>query len=259
MKTKSLHKTFESFKDSLKVLENAPDQGELDRKKKEAWEIVSAVVGFITSRTSYSSQSLRDNMPFFSTLIAKLKTVMTYDPQINTMATDGKNIFINPNFVFTGAKGKPLTQRHIFFIFCHEIMHNALVHFARRGTRNPKLWNYATDYEINPILVQQGILTKEQVKNEISGLYEDKYVGKSAEEIYSLLEEEIKKRKEDRDKNKQPPKPAEPAKVGDYIKIKGQNKYAKVTAINGNDYEVEEVTIEEVRTAKKNGQLKKSQ
>lgn len=258
MKTKSIHKTFENFKDSLKVLENVNTQEELEKRKKEAWELVSAVIGFINSRSSYSSQSLRQNMPFFSTLISKLKTTMTYDKQIPTMATDGKNIFINPNFVFTGAKGKPLTQRHIFFIFCHEIMHNALVHFARRGTRNPKLWNYATDYEINPILVQQGILTADQVKNEISGLYEEKYIGKPAEEIYSILEEEIEKRRKQREKNKPPQKPAEPGQVGDYVKLKGQNKYAKITSVSGNDYEVEEVTIDEVRAAKKNGLLKKS-
>lgn len=264
LKSKNLHTTYEGFKESLLNEAEVPTtvNAEHERLKKEAWDIVAPILGFIFGRTQYNTPSLRDVMPFFSTLISKLKPVIIIDRRIKTMATDGSRVFISPNFIFKGANGQPLSQRQILFVYCHEILHNALGHFSRRGARNPKLWNYATDYEINPMLVANGLISKDELKTKIRGLYLDKYVGWAAEAIYSDLEEEIKKRQQ----NKQPPppkppkpqaQPPKPAAIGDYVKINGTDNYAKVTSVNGNEYEVEEVPVEEVRQAKKEGKLKK--
>lgn len=134
---------------------------------------------------------------FFAELIFKLKPVFTRE--VPTMATDGKRIFINPEFCAT------LTDKQVQFVVCHEILHNVMGHFSRMAGRDHELWNIATDLEINPFLVDELILkpaseggnvanNKDELKNKIKGLYEDEFLGMSAEEIYDELS------------NRQPPK-----------------------------------------------------
>jgi len=63
-------------------------------------------------------------------------------------------------------------------------------HMSRRGNRNPKLWNYATDYAINPILNSEADANFAWPKNPDGsrmGLFEEKYEGMRAEDIYDDL------------------------------------------------------------------------
>lgn len=85
---------------------------------------------------------------FFASLLCNTDLIETQ--QIPTMATDGDRIFYNSNFV--GTMTVPETQ----FVLCHEIMHIVLDHCARLSGRNMKKWNYATDYVINQMLVDEG-------------------------------------------------------------------------------------------------------
>jgi predicted metal-dependent peptidase len=117
--------------------------------------------------------------PFFGELIYKLK--LMYTERVQTWATDGRHIFINPKFT------EPMSDRQVRFVMCHEIMHNVMGHFDRINTRDPELWNIAADLEINPLLVDESLLTKDELVNGLHGLYEDKYLGMSAETIYDAL------------------------------------------------------------------------
>jgi predicted metal-dependent peptidase len=63
-------------------------------------------------------------------------------------------------------------------------MHPALQHHTRRGGRNPRRWNIACDYAINPMLVDAGLKLPKDV------LLDNRFCGMSAERIYNLLEEE---------------------------------------------------------------------
>jgi predicted metal-dependent peptidase len=125
--------------------------------------------------------------PFFGALAVRLRAVdAADDPRINTMATDGRNLFFNRKFV-DGLKKQELT-----FVLAHEVMHNALEHHIRRQTRNPQRWNKACDYAINGELqdyiqrcnsngTKPGILMPKGI------LLDAGYTGLSAEEIYRLL------------------------------------------------------------------------
>jgi len=180
---------------------------------------------------------------FFGEFVYKFRFLYTYD--VDTMATDGKNIFVNPQFCST------LTDDQIVFIVCHEILHNVLVHFLRganKGVEHRK-WNIATDLEINPMLVEEGLLTSTQVKNDIKGLYDEKYLGLPAEEIYDQLPAS-------------PPPPPEmmyPAEVGDVVRVtagsKGEKIYGRIDGINADGtYEISEITFDEAMdTLKKAG------
>jgi hypothetical protein len=62
---------------------------------------------------------------------------------------------------------------------------------SRRGSRDPLLWNYACDYAINPILnveiVGGAFEWPTNLDGSRMGLYEEKYEGMKAEDIYDLL------------------------------------------------------------------------
>jgi predicted metal-dependent peptidase len=63
-------------------------------------------------------------------------------------------------------------------------MHPALQHHTRRGGRNPRCWNMACDYAINPMLLDAGLTLPKDV------LLDNRFRGMSAERIYSVLEED---------------------------------------------------------------------
>jgi hypothetical protein len=94
------------------------------------------------------------------------------------MATDGVSLFYNPDFVET------LNAAALAGTLAHEVMHPALHHHVRRSGRDPKRWNAACDYAINPLLIDAGLSLPEGV------LIDDRFRGMSAEQIYNLLESE---------------------------------------------------------------------
>ncbi len=84
------------------------------------------------------------------------------------MATDGVSIYYNPGYVET------LNASELAGVLAHEVMHPALQHHTRRGGRNPKRWNMACDYAINPLLIDAGITLPKDV------LIEHRFRGMSA-------------------------------------------------------------------------------
>src|SRR3954447_20954467 len=112
--------------------------------------------------------------PFFGSLLFRLKGVESRS--IKTMATDGITLYYNPEFVDT------LTAATLAGALAHEVLHPALHHHVRRSGREPKRWNVACDYAINPLLVDAGLNLPEGV------LLDNRFRGMSAEQIYNLLE-----------------------------------------------------------------------
>ena len=110
--------------------------------------------------------------PFFGSLCLRLKPV---PGAVRIMATDGRRIVYNPAFV--ESVPPPILQT----LLAHEVMHCALGHHCRRGTRDPKLWNKAADLAINPLLKRNGMELWE------GALLEPQYDDLSAEEIYAQL------------------------------------------------------------------------
>ena len=66
-------------------------------------------------------------------------------------------------------------------LLVHEVMHCVLHHMSRRGDRDPKKFNVACDYAINPIVIDSHFVLPE------GGLIDDNYRNMSAEHIYSIL------------------------------------------------------------------------
>lgn len=119
--------------------------------------------------------------PMFGGFISKLRFIPTF--RVQTQATDGFNVFYNPQFTasldFTGK----------VFVMAHELMHCLLNHLRRAkaaGHTNPQKSNIAADYEVNDTLVDIGLF-KSSTITKIGGYYDDKYVKWGFEKIYDAI------------------------------------------------------------------------
>jgi len=113
--------------------------------------------------------------PFFGNLATRLQLINA-DEWCGTAATDGRRFYYNSEFI----NKMPLKQ--VEFLFGHEVLHVVYDHMGRRGDRDPKVMNIAADYCVNNDLVDQRVGDKIPV-----GLYDTKYKGWSAEEVYDHL------------------------------------------------------------------------
>ena len=101
--------------------------------------------------------------------------VIKEHPGVEIAATDGKRIYLSP----TGFLPRAVEER--VFIYAHEVLHCALSHVSRRGTRNPKLWNLAADIVVNGLLLGSGFeLPKD-------GVRDDNLAHLSTEAVYEQL------------------------------------------------------------------------
>ena len=114
--------------------------------------------------------------PFFGSLLFRLKG--REQRSIPTMATDGLSLYYNPEFVDT------LNSATLAGVLAHEVMHPALQHHLRRSKRDPRRWNEACDYAINPLLLDAGLSLPDGI------LVDQRFRGMSAEQIYNLREAE---------------------------------------------------------------------
>lgn len=113
--------------------------------------------------------------PFFGTLAAGLRLIE--DESIWLFATDGEFLVYNPKNV------NGVSQREIEGCLAHEVMHLVLMTHTRKGNRDHKLWNVATDHAINIILYDAGFVLPEGV------LFDEKFRDWTAERIYEYLQQ----------------------------------------------------------------------
>lgn len=144
----------------------------------------------------------------------------TYKDIGNAVAcTDGKTVYINDRLI-AEINADPIKvnektrqqvnctigKQEMMFVLCHELMHllTATIDRAENlgipkkiyngDTENEmkmRLWNIATDYAINSLLVNntEGCCIKKPIGKILQGaLYEEKYKNMTAEEIYKKLE-----------------------------------------------------------------------
>jgi len=120
--------------------------------------------------------------PFFGNLATRLKLVNA-DSWLGTAATDGRNFYYNTEFV------NKLKPRELEFLFGHEVLHNVYDHIGRTGDfRDCRLFNCAADFCVNSDLIEQ------KIGDRINPcLYDAKYKGWSAEEVYDDLYDKAEK------------------------------------------------------------------
>ena len=120
---------------------------------------------------------------FFGNLATRL-TLTNADEWCSTAATDGLKFYYNSRFIMM------LKPKEVEFLVGHEVLHVVYDHMGRRGDRDPQIWNIADDYCVNADLKRHKI---GQFITTVPCLYEQKYDGKSAEEVYDDLMKNVQK------------------------------------------------------------------
>jgi predicted metal-dependent peptidase len=120
---------------------------------------------------------------FFGNLATRLQLVNA-DEWCSTAATDGLKFYYNSRFIMM------LKPKEVEFLVGHEVLHVVYDHMGRRGDRDPQIWNIADDYVVNADLKRHKI---GQFITTVPCLYEQKYDGKAAEEVYDDLMKNVQK------------------------------------------------------------------
>ena len=115
--------------------------------------------------------------PFFSAFVSKLRVIYTF--RVKTQATDGYNLFVNPQFTAS----LDLTGK--VFVMAHEIMHCVLNHMRRGRAHDPEKSNIAADYEVNCWINDIGLIQASTIQK-LGALYDKKYSGLGYETIYDM-------------------------------------------------------------------------
>ena len=114
---------------------------------------------------------------FFGNLATRLQLINA-DEWCSTAATDGLKFYYNSRFIMM------LKPKEVEFLVGHEVLHVVYDHMNRRGDRDPQIWNIADDYAVNADLKRHKV---GEFITTVPCLYESKYDGKAAEEIYDDL------------------------------------------------------------------------
>jgi len=146
-----------------------PTDSKVDHQARE--RLVTARIGLLLRHS------------FFGNLATRLQLINA-DEWCATAATDGLKFYYNSRFIMM------LKPKEVEFLVGHEVLHVVYDHMGRRNGRDPQIWNVADDYAVNADLKRHRV--GEFIKT-VPCLYEAKYDGKPAEEIYDDLMKNVQK------------------------------------------------------------------
>jgi len=161
---------------SSTIMKDENNKKVLEKREYSSKEKNDAVEKLITARVG-----LLLRQPFFGNLATRLQLVDASD-WLPTAATDGRYFYYNIDFV------KKLSAKQCEFLFGHEVLHNVFDHLTRREERDARFFNYACDFAVNQILMDERIGEK---IDQVQICLDAKYRGKGAEEIYDDLMKDV--------------------------------------------------------------------
>ena len=115
--------------------------------------------------------------PYFGTIASALK--LEKNNELLTFSSDGERMSYNSEYI------DKLDVSEVEFVMANGAMHSVLKHQHRSSGRTNWLWQTATDYVVNGMLVKNGMLPP------VYANYEDKFEGMYAEEVYEMLRAEM--------------------------------------------------------------------
>lgn len=124
---------------------------------------------------------VRKECKFFAALMMFSKIIPA--KVIDTAATDGKDIFVNEDFI------QSLNSSQQNALLLHEVLHVALLHIVRLGNRDQYTWNIAADIVVNDLIKRN---TSFDLPT--GAILEPQYQDMSVEEIYEKLLDPVKQK-----------------------------------------------------------------
>src|SRR5579859_3074163 len=118
------------------------------RKKYRNMACTTENIALAEQNISKARVQLIQNYAFFACLAMRLRFTPA---DIKTAVTDGIDLRYNPDYF------NDLPTEELSGIIAHSVMHLALLHHTRRNNRDPRKWNKAADYTVNPLLREAGL------------------------------------------------------------------------------------------------------
>lgn len=115
--------------------------------------------------------------PYFGTVASSLK--LEKNNEILTFSSNGEMMRYNSEYL------DRLSVTEVEFMMANGAMHAVLQHQDRTAGRTKWLWQTATDYVVNGMLVKNGM------QPPVYANYESKFEGMYAEEVYEMLRAEM--------------------------------------------------------------------
>ena len=137
----------------------------------------------LNKKISQAKAKLLVDYPYFGTLASKLSLVLNDD--IEAFKSDGKKLEYSSSFLELAELSE------IEFILANGAMHSALAHDMRKNNRSGWLWQMATDFAINDMLVENGL------DMPYGAQYRKRFQGMYAEKIYAELKDDILREDDD--------------------------------------------------------------
>ncbi|MBU1658488.1 hypothetical protein KKG72_05465 [bacterium] len=131
----------------------------------------------INEKISQAKAKLLVDYPYFGTIASKLELIQ--NEEIQAFKSDGKKLEYNSDFL------QELELGEMEFVLANGAMHASLAHEQRKNGRSGWLWQLATDYAINDMLVENGMQRPD------GATYSKRFSGLYAEEIYAELKDDI--------------------------------------------------------------------
>lgn len=131
----------------------------------------------LSKKISQAKAKLLVDYPYFGTIASKLELIQ--NDEIQAFKSDGIKLEYNSDFFLE------IELSEMEFVFANGAMHASLAHESRKNDRSGWLWQMATDYAVNDMLVENGMNRPWQAH------YSKRFSGLYAEEIYAELKGDI--------------------------------------------------------------------
>lgn len=131
----------------------------------------------LENKISQAKAKLLVEYPYFGMIASKLEFLLNED--IQAFKSDGKRVEYNSDFLQRVEIGE------LEFVLANGAMHASLAHENRKNGRSGWLWQLATDYAVNDMLVENGMQRPDEAS------YSKRFSGLYAEEIYAELKDDI--------------------------------------------------------------------
>jgi len=115
--------------------------------------------------------------PYFGTIASSLK--LERSDTVEAFLSDGGRLRYNEGYFEEAA------LEDVEFALANGAMHSVLKHRKRAGERHGKLWQLATDFAVNGMLLRNGLSLPDHAN------YQTRFEGMYAEEVYEILRSEI--------------------------------------------------------------------
>ena len=130
-----------------------------------------------SAKISKAKAKLLVDYPFFGSLASRVEIVQNDD--IEAFKANDSKLEYSADFVLNASINE------LEFALANSAMHASLSHKNRQNKRSGWLWQLATDYAINDMLVESGLERPYQAH------YNKRYEGLYAEEIYAQLKDDL--------------------------------------------------------------------